>query len=119
MADPIRKRFGYAQHAARDRICSSKEGSDHTVQNRPGSDLDGLVMVRTNASGPEASRCARTIGPGSAGTQPARYHCHFPTFRIGYILPQTAWMILCKNQPGSDLVLADCVRFGVTDPLQK
>ena len=34
------------------------------VQNRPGSDLDGLVRVWRNASGLEASRCAEIIGPG-------------------------------------------------------
>jgi len=47
-------------------ICFSKEGMDHIVlwQNRPGSDLDGLVRVWRNASGLEASRCAGTIGPG-------------------------------------------------------
>ena len=43
---------------------SSKEGSEHIVQNRPESDLDGLVRFWPNASGPEASQCARVIGPG-------------------------------------------------------
>ena len=33
----------------------SKEGMDHIVYNRPGSDLDGLVRVWPNASGLEAS----------------------------------------------------------------
>ena len=42
----------------------SKEGMDHTVQNRPGSDLDGLVRVWPNASGLEASWCAGIIWPG-------------------------------------------------------
>ena len=36
----------------------SKEGMDHTVQNRPGSDLDGLVRVWLNSSGLKASWCA-------------------------------------------------------------
>ena len=63
---------------------------------------------------PEASRCARIIGPGSGRTQPARYQ--FPTFRLGCVLPQTAWAILCKKRkeekkPGSSLVLTDCARF--------
>ena len=44
---------------------SSKEGMDHTAQNRPGSDVDGLVIVWPNASGPEASRCTGIFGPGS------------------------------------------------------
>ena len=42
----------------------SKEGMDHTVQNRPGSDLDGLVRVWLNSSGLKTSRCAGIIGPG-------------------------------------------------------
>jgi len=33
----------------------SKEGVDHIVQNRPGSDVDGLVRICPNASGLEAS----------------------------------------------------------------
>ena len=49
-------------------------------------------------------------GPASGRTQPARYR--FPTFRFGSVLPQTARIIITEqNQPGSDLVLADCVRF--------
>ena len=41
-----------------------KERMDHTVQNRPGSDLDGLVRVWPNTSGLEASWCAGIIWPG-------------------------------------------------------
>ena len=40
------------------------------------------------------------IMPSSGGMQPARYQ--FPTFNLSCILPQMAWIILCKNQPGSD-----------------
>ena len=50
-----------------------------------------------------------SLGPVSGRTQPVRYQ--FPTFRIGSVLPQTSRTILCKTSPGSDLVLADCVRF--------
>ena len=42
----------------------SKEGMDHIVRNRPGSNLDGLVSVWPNASGLEASRCAIILGSG-------------------------------------------------------
>ena len=42
----------------------SKEGMDRIVQNRPGSDLDGLVRVSPDASGLEASRCVGIIWPG-------------------------------------------------------
>ena len=88
MPDPIRKRFGYGQRAARirpDRIIMSdptfriqfgsvfsKEGPDQIVQNRSGSDLNGLVRFGANTSCPQASRCARIIRLGSSRTQPAR-----------------------------------------------
>ena len=42
----------------------SKEGMDHTVPNQPRPDLDGLVRVWANTSGPEASWCAGIIWPG-------------------------------------------------------
>ena len=46
------------------RLRSSKEGPDHIVQNRPGSDLDGWSgFGQTQKSGLEASRCAGIIGP--------------------------------------------------------
>ena len=62
-----------------------------------------------NASGLEASRCAGIIGPGfwqdATGPLPVS---HFQTlFRSSTDVPDT----IVQNQPGSDLVLADCVRF--------
>ena len=48
-------------------------------------------------------------GQVSNRTQPARYQFH--TFRLGSVHPHPSRIILCKNQPGSDIVLADCVRF--------
>ena len=112
MPDPIWKRFGYgllwpswpacsqnwavSLHAGsgflHSQFRSSTEGRNHIVQNRPGSVLDGLVRFWPNVSGPEASRCARIIGPGSGGTQPARFQC--PTFRLGCVPPRTAWIII-------------------------
>jgi len=59
-------------------------------------------------------------GPVSGRKQPARYQ--FPTFRLGSVLPETSRVILCvfvQNQPGSDLVLANCARVGQTDPVRK
>ena len=87
----------------------SKEGMDHIVQNRPGSDVDGLVRVWPNAYGLEASRCAGIIWPGfwqdATGPLPVS---HFQTrFRSSTDVPDN----IVQNQPGSDLVLADCVRF--------
>ena len=88
MPDPIRKRFRDDRFSPLRPACSQnragsynyagsdfphpfqiiiylffnfKEGKDHIVQNRPGSDLDGLVRVWPNASGPKASRCAGII----------------------------------------------------------
>ena len=87
----------------------SKEGIDHIVQIRPGSDLDGLVRVWPNTSGLEASRCAGIIWPGfcqdATGPLPVS---HFKTrFRSSTDIPNN----IVQNQPRSDLVLADCVRF--------
>ena len=79
------------------RFRSSKEGPDHIVQNRPGSDLNGWTgFGQTQKSGLEASRCAGIIGAGlwqdatgpppvshfpvCGRTQPA--HHQFPTFRF-------------------------------------
>ena len=79
------------------------------VQNQPGSDLGGLVRVWPNASGLEASRCAGITGPGfwldATGPLPVS---HFQTrFRSSTDVPDN----IVQNQPGSDLVLPDCVRF--------
>ena len=41
----------------------SKEDMDHIVQNRHGSDPNGLEGIWPNASGLEASQCARIIRP--------------------------------------------------------
>ena len=61
----------YGQRAARigpDSICLIRlpalSVSAPFFQRRRGSDLDGLVRVRQNASGLEANGCAGIIGPG-------------------------------------------------------
>ena len=131
MPDPIRKRFGHRQLGPLRPACSQnragsynyaesdfphpfqlrfcKEGMDHIVPDRPGSDLDALVRVWPNAPGLEASRCAGIIWPGfwqdATGPLPVS---HFQTrFRSPTDVPDNT----VQNQPGSDLVLADCVRF--------
>ena len=72
--------------------------------------MDGLVWFLRKASGPEVSQGARIIGHGSGRMQPACYQ--FPPFRLGCVLPQMVMQgHIVQNQPGSDLVLADCVRF--------
>ena len=110
----------YGQRAARigpDSICRirlpvsvfSKEGMDHTVQNRPGSDLGGLVRVWPNTSVPEASRFAGIIGTGfwQEATGPLPVSDFQTRFHSSTDVPDTN----VQNQPGSDLVLADCARF--------
>ena len=86
MPGPIRKRFGYGRLWPSRPACSQKRpgsyvcqirlsasvsvplfskcGMDHIAQNRPGSNLGGLVRVWPNAPGLEASWCERIIGPG-------------------------------------------------------
>ena len=71
--------------------------------------FDGLVRVWLNASGLEASWCAGIIGPGfwQDATGPLSVS-HFQTrFRSSTDVPDN----IVQNQPGSGLVLADCIRF--------
>ena len=66
-------------------------------------------QVWVNASGPEASQCARIIEPGywKNATSPLPVS-HFQT----RLYPSTDGPDpIMQNQPGSDSVLADCVRF--------
>ena len=74
---------------------SAKEGLCHSVENQPGSNLDGLVRFWPNASGPEASLCARIIRPWSDKNQSAHYQ--FPTFRLSRIFPQAPCNKVCKT----------------------
>ena len=86
---------------------SSMEGMDLTVQNWPRSNLDGLVRVWPNASVWKQAGVQESFGPVSRRTQPARYQ--FPTwFCSSTDVPDN----IVQNQPWSNLVLADCVRFG-------
>ena len=88
----------------------SKDGMDHIAQNRPGSDLDGLRWIWSNTSHQGSSRCAGIIGPcfwqNAIGQLPvSRFQ---PRFRSFTEVPDN----IVPNQPGSDLVLADCASFG-------
>ena len=55
------------------RFCSSTDVPDDSVQNQPGSNsvLADCVRFWPNRSGPETSRCARIIRPGSGQCFPA------------------------------------------------
>ena len=79
-------------------FCPSKEGPDHSVRN--GLDLiwmawSGfgqmhLVQMQTGVT--------ESLGPTSGRMQSASYQ--FTTFTLACILPQTAWIILCKTSLG-------------------
>ena len=82
---------------------------DHTVQNWPRSDLNGLVRVWPKASVLEASPCAGIIGPGfwQDGTNLLPVS-HFQTWlHSSTDVPDHT----VQNQPRSDLILAGCIRF--------
>ena len=53
----------------------------------------------------------------SGRTQPARYQ--FPTFRLGYVLPQTSRITLCKTSPDPIYFWLTVSGFGQTDPVRK
>ena len=88
----------------------SKEGVDHTVQNRPGSYLDlpgqGLAKRIWSESKPVCRNHLVRFPAGcnrfAAASFPLSDSVPFFTD-----VPDTN----VQNQPGSDLVLADCVRF--------
>ena len=87
----------------------SQEGMNHILQNRPGSYLNGLVSVWPNASGLEASWCAGIIWPGF--WQDATGPLPVFQFQTRFRSPTDVLDNTVQNQPGSDSVLADCVRF--------
>ena len=81
----------------------------HTVQNRPGSDLDGLARVWLHSSGLKASWCAGITGPGfwQDATSPLPLVQFQTRLRSSADVPDNS----IQKQPGADLVLADCVRL--------
>ena len=87
------------------------------MQNRPGSDLDGLVRVWPNTSDLEAAGVPESLGPVSGRIQTARYQ--FITFRLGSVLPQTSQITLCKTSPDPIWFWLIVSGFGQTDPLRK
>ena len=90
-------------------VCFSKEGMDRIAQNRPEPDLDGLVRVWPNTSGLEASWCARIIWPSF--WQYATSPLPVSHFQSQFCSSADIQDNTVQNQPRSDLVLADCVRF--------
>ena len=55
-------------------------------------------------------------GPVFGRRPPARYH--FPTFRLGSVLPRTPRIILCKTSPDLILFCLTVSGFGQTDPVR-
>ena len=138
MPDPIWKCFGYGQLWPLWPSCSQNQAGSYMPYPTSRTCFSSvfpkqawIVLRKTNPdpiwmvwSGSGETHLVRkqagvqeSSGPVSGRTQPARYQ--FPTFRLGSVLPEMSRTILCKNQPGSDLVLADCVGFGQTDPVRK
>ena len=125
MPDPIQKCFSYGHYGQ----CAVRIGLDsicriqlpafisapffqrrHGSRAKPtGSDLDGLVRVSPDASGLEASWCVGIIWPGFwQDTTSLLPVSEFQTqFRSSTDVPDN----IVQNQPGSNLGLADCVRF--------
>ena len=85
---------------------SSMEGMDLTVQNWLRSNLDGLVRVWPNASVWKQAGVQESFGLVSGRTQPACYQ-FLTWFCSSTDIPDN----IVQNQPWSNLVLADCVRF--------
>ena len=56
-------------------------------------------------------------GPVSGRTQPARYQ--FPTFSLGFVLPQRSRIILCKTSPDPVYFWLIVSGFGEMDPVRK
>ena len=75
----------------------SQEGMDHIAQNRPGSDLDGLLRVWPNTSGLEVSWCAGNIGPGF--WQDATGPLPVSDFQTRFRSSTDVSIILCKTRP--------------------
>ena len=97
-----------------------KEGMDHSVQNRPGSDVSGLVRVWQNASGLEANRWAGIIYQLPVSHCQTRLlpvsHCQTRLLPVSHCQTRLRSSTdipdhIAQNQSGSDLFMTDCVRF--------
>ena len=71
-----------------------------------------------NPSGPEASRCARTMGARFLAER-NRPATSFPLSDWGCLLPQTARNVVCKTSPGLIWFWLIVSGFGRTDPVRK
>ena len=120
MLDPIRKRFGYSQLWPLRPACSlNRAGSympDPTSRTRFSSVFPKKALIILCKTNPDPIWMAwpwfgqtqlvwkqagvqESPGPVSGRMQPVRYQ--FSTFRLGFVLPQTARIILCKTSPDS------------------
>ena len=87
-------------------VCSQNQARSYML------DLTlGLFFQRR--PGPYCAKLSQiqSVWPGQVLARTQLAHYQFPTFRLSCIFPQTSQIILCKTQPGSNSVMADCVRF--------
>ena len=112
MLDMVRKHLGYGQlwpsRSARSQNQAVHYMPDPTFRIQFGSIFPKKAQTILCKTGPEPIWMAWSV---SGRTKPACYQ--FPTFILSCALPP-----YCAKPPGSDLVLADCVRFwpGVSGP---
>ena len=118
MLDPIRKSFGYGQLWPLRPACSqNRAGSytpDPTSRIRFSSVFPKKACIVLCKTHPDPiwmvwsgfgqrhlvwkqAGVQESSGPVSGRTQPVHYQ--FSTFRLGSVLPQTSWVILCKTSP--------------------
>ena len=116
MPDPIRKRFGYGQLWPLRPACGQNRAGSYmpypTSRNHFSSVFPKKARIILRKTDPDPIWMAwsgfgqthlvwkqagvqESSGPVSGRTQPARYQ--FPTFRPGFVLPQTYRIILCKT----------------------
>ena len=78
----------------------------------------GAVPLRSaQMMGQQKKNKKKTSGSVYGRMQPASFQ--FPTFRLGSVLPQMTWIILCKNRPDLIWCWLTVSGFGQTDLVQK
>ena len=90
-------------------FCSSKEGPDPIQMALSGFGQMDLVQKRASMQESSGSVLAKHNWPTTS----------FPTFRLGWVLTQTAWVILCKTSLDLIGFWLTVSGFGQTEPLSR